>query len=385
MAPEGTCIDSTTTPWNNTPNIFANTYTPHTETMPITIPTIKPLASRTDAEKAAARDADKATHKMLRALAAKAHNKGCADCTSRSSGWGVLPHGVFVCIHCAQLHRHIGRHISQTKAFNTGTYLWYKDEVAAMRSMGNKRANALLASKAKGAPARPAEDASRDTKLAYVRNKYEKRRWFDPDAADPLAEQAQAAAKAPAAPATRRSSALKASKFNTKTGRRKRSLRSANKGPSDGWAAWGTTASSAYDSAHEAHQATASPLASPQATAGKKAVAEPEVDLLDFGVLAISTPVSAANAEAEKEQAEKQEGQQAEVQSGDYAKKQAFVLSVMRGTGPLVCGGSQNGKEKAEACRLFGPPTTATHSLGHVAPPQKVGGTGFFESFGLAS
>ena len=367
----------------------------------INIPTIKPLSSRTDAEKAAARENDRATHKTLRAMGRA--NQGCADCTSRSSGWGVLPHGVFVCIHCAQLHRHIGRHISQTKAFNTGTYLWYEDEVAAMKNMGNARANAVYASKAKGAPPRPDENAPRDEKLAYVRAKYEKRRWFDPNAADPLAPTADNAGDTVAQGGGQKP---KPKPKPAKAGRRRPArpvrarprslLGGANKASSnDGWAEWGTTASEAYDSAHEAAQAASPPRAK---AAKKKAKAddstpEEDVDLLDFNDLAISVPTTGA-AEGKQQRDDDAKDPQAkgapldgDAESpldGDYAKKQAFVLSVMRGTGPMVHGGVANSSAKRQACRLFGPPTAATRS--HVAPPpQKIGGTGFFESFGLAS
>ena len=97
----------------------------------------KQAEGKTDTMKAAAKEVDKQVHAELNALRARACNSECFDCTAKKPGWAVLPHGVFICIDCAQNHRNIGRHISQTKAINTGTYLWFPHELAVMRAVGN--------------------------------------------------------------------------------------------------------------------------------------------------------------------------------------------------------------------------------------------------------
>lgn len=148
------------------------------------LPSVKGLSQRTADEKARAQAKDKGTHEHLRGLLRLPENRECADCTARLTGWAALPHGIFLCINCAQIHRHIGRHISQVKAINTGTYLWYDDEVACMEIMGNKRANELYLA-APGAPQKPAAEAPAHIKEAYVRNKYEKQAWVRKAAAPP--------------------------------------------------------------------------------------------------------------------------------------------------------------------------------------------------------
>jgi len=120
-----------------------------------------------------ARAVDKASHAELNKLRALPCNAECFDCTAKKPGWAVLPWGCYVCIDCAQVHRNLGRHISQTKAINTGTYLWYPHELAVMREIGNARAAKALA----GGPAKPSRDAPRSEKDAYARDKYEARRW----------------------------------------------------------------------------------------------------------------------------------------------------------------------------------------------------------------
>ena len=164
---------------------------------------------KTADEKAAAAAADKKSHAELNAMRAK-HSE-CFDCSAKKPGWAVLPHGVFVCIDCAQVHRNMGRHISQTKAINTGTYIWHEPELAVMREVGNFVAARAYAK----APPKPAQGAAPEEKRAYAEKKYATKEWgpvYTP--ADPMAdwrlaakakreaEAAAAAAKA-AAPAPR--------------------------------------------------------------------------------------------------------------------------------------------------------------------------------------
>uniref|UniRef100_A0A7S4MI83 Arf-GAP domain-containing protein n=1 Tax=Prymnesium polylepis TaxID=72548 RepID=A0A7S4MI83_9EUKA len=155
-------------------------------------------AGKTAESTARAREVDKASHAELNRMRAQPCNSECFDCTALKPGWAVLPHGVFVCIDCAQVHRNIGRHISQTKAINTGTYLWYPHELQVMREIGNGRALRAL----RGAPSKPSRDASPAEKEAYARAKYEERRWgphYDAAGIAPGAEPTLNAAVAPAA------------------------------------------------------------------------------------------------------------------------------------------------------------------------------------------
>lgn len=125
-------------------------------------------AGKTQELTALAKANDRASHDELNKLRAIPCNSECFDCSAAKPGWAVLPHGVFVCIDCAQQHRNLGRHISQTKAINTGTYLWYPAEIAVMREVGN-----AIASQALGANlVKPARDDPVDVKLAYCRAKY---------------------------------------------------------------------------------------------------------------------------------------------------------------------------------------------------------------------
>jgi len=121
----------------------------------------------------AARAADKASHAELNRLRKQSENSQCFDCTAIKPGWAVLPHGVFICIDCAQVHRSLGRQVSQTKAINTGTYLWYPQELDVMRKLGNAVVGRAYAC----APEKPSQNAPPTEKLQYATTKYTTNKW----------------------------------------------------------------------------------------------------------------------------------------------------------------------------------------------------------------
>eukprot|EP00316_Scyphosphaera_apsteinii_P001373 CAMPEP_0119316498 /NCGR_PEP_ID=MMETSP1333-20130426/39799_1 /TAXON_ID=418940 /ORGANISM="Scyphosphaera apsteinii, Strain RCC1455" /LENGTH=301 /DNA_ID=CAMNT_0007322159 /DNA_START=185 /DNA_END=1090 /DNA_ORIENTATION=+ len=130
-------------------------------------------AGRTEAMTAAAKAMDKESHKKLNALRSLPENAECFDCSARKPGWAALPHGIFICIDCAQIHRNLGRHISQVKAVNTGTYLWFPHEIAVMEAVGNLRANLAYSD----APTKLDASTPASIKMDRARAKYEEHRW----------------------------------------------------------------------------------------------------------------------------------------------------------------------------------------------------------------
>jgi hypothetical protein len=135
--------------------------------------------SRNTASMDLARANDTKSHLRLKKLLKQPQNIHCADCTSQHAGWGVLPWGTFVCIDCAQIHRLIGKHVSQTKGINTNTYLWHEDEIAVMQHFGNAKANGqLLARHPSGSDFRVGKDASQAEKERFVRAKYDSTTWL---------------------------------------------------------------------------------------------------------------------------------------------------------------------------------------------------------------
>eukprot|EP00008_Paramoeba_atlantica_P009419 CAMPEP_0201489652 /NCGR_PEP_ID=MMETSP0151_2-20130828/23155_1 /ASSEMBLY_ACC=CAM_ASM_000257 /TAXON_ID=200890 /ORGANISM="Paramoeba atlantica, Strain 621/1 / CCAP 1560/9" /LENGTH=346 /DNA_ID=CAMNT_0047875311 /DNA_START=69 /DNA_END=1106 /DNA_ORIENTATION=+ len=140
------------------------------------LPVIKGFSQRTEGEKNTARlpSSKEKSSSILKSLLRLPDNSVCADCTEKFPSWASLPHGVFICIKCAQVHRHIGRHISQVKALHTD--LWFPDELEAMRSMGNLNANNYYC--AKYQLSKPTPENSFFEKEHFIRQKYERKRWI---------------------------------------------------------------------------------------------------------------------------------------------------------------------------------------------------------------
>jgi hypothetical protein len=145
--------------------------------MKLPLPKICGLDARTKEEKEAVKQNDKATSLELKALRRRKGNTKCADCSSTNPGWAALPHGICICIDCAQVHRGLGRHISQVKGISSGTYLWYPDEVQAVATMGNTRANALYLASCPQSE-RPNPKAGRDVIAQHIKDKYVGLQWI---------------------------------------------------------------------------------------------------------------------------------------------------------------------------------------------------------------
>ncbi|XP_060077583.1 stromal membrane-associated protein 1-like [Ylistrum balloti] len=75
-------------------------------------------------------------------------NKHCADCEATSQSkpfifkapkWASTTLGIFICVHCAGIHRKIGASISKIKSVNLDA--WTAKEVDVMREKGNITVN----------------------------------------------------------------------------------------------------------------------------------------------------------------------------------------------------------------------------------------------------
>ena len=138
---------------------------------------MKRLSERDEVEKVAAMDRDKELHAVLKLICKIPDNRHCADCGAPFAFWASMPHGVFLCVHCAQLHRRFS-HISSVKDAMSGTFTWYEDEVNVMKKNGNRVANAILLEKHPAGPAFRMDPAATDeVKLRFLQSKYELRLW----------------------------------------------------------------------------------------------------------------------------------------------------------------------------------------------------------------
>ena len=124
-------------------------------------------------------------------------NGACADCdAARTVRFCSVTLGVFLCNRCYAIHRNVGAHVTRTKCVGLDT--WHPDEIAKLRAVGNRRANAEF--EAHVGDARKPTAASPDSEAErWIRDKYERHKFYRAAAAP--AAPAPAPLIAPSAPA----------------------------------------------------------------------------------------------------------------------------------------------------------------------------------------
>jgi len=117
-------------------------------------------------------------------------NAICSDCPERQPRWASLikpppgaPHGTptmgaFACLECSGSHRRLGTHISFVRSINLDQ--WKESEVLAMENGGNRKVNAIF--EAHLTVAKPTNSASGQVRERFIRDKYERRKFYDPSA-----------------------------------------------------------------------------------------------------------------------------------------------------------------------------------------------------------
>jgi stromal membrane-associated protein len=132
--------------------------------------------------------------RRLKAAMARPENQVCSDCAGKQPRWaslivpppgsppGSLTIGAFCCLECSGSHRKLGVHISFVRSINLDT--WKEKEVEAMERGGNKIVNAIFEARLSefgmhsGKPSLRSDGRTRER---YVRDKYERRKFYDPN------------------------------------------------------------------------------------------------------------------------------------------------------------------------------------------------------------
>ncbi|KAH7929302.1 ArfGap-domain-containing protein [Leucogyrophana mollusca] len=118
-------------------------------------------------------------HRTLLELSMKPGNDICADCKSRTPRWASYSLGIFICVHCASVHRKLGTHISKVKSVTLDQ--WSKEQVEVMKQNGNVKSNLYYnPDEVRHPPPTNMVDSERDSELEkFIRGKYEFKRFVD--------------------------------------------------------------------------------------------------------------------------------------------------------------------------------------------------------------
>jgi len=107
-------------------------------------------------------------------------NGVCADCATQDPKWVSINIGVFLCIHCAGVHRHLGTHISQMRSAKMDEFS--PEELEFLKGMGNIKANSEYA-KFLLPEHKIHEQTDPEAREHFIRAKYEVLQFTDPELA----------------------------------------------------------------------------------------------------------------------------------------------------------------------------------------------------------
>ncbi|CAN0048034.1 unnamed protein product, partial [Ectocarpus fasciculatus] len=111
-------------------------------------------------------------------------NPECVDCGAREPDWSSINLGVMMCIECSGIHRSMGVHVSKVRSLTLDR--WTTPLVELLLEAGNHNANEVWEAHRDGNPAFSAmkakvhPEADRASREAFIRAKYEQRRFLDP-------------------------------------------------------------------------------------------------------------------------------------------------------------------------------------------------------------
>ncbi|XP_060091579.1 stromal membrane-associated protein 1 isoform X1 [Heteronotia binoei] len=157
---------------------------------------------------------------ILAKLLREEDNKYCADCEAKGPRWASWNTGVFICIRCAGIHRNLGVHISRVKSVNLDQ--WTPEQIQCMQEMGNTKARLLYEANLPENFRRPQTDQAVEF---FIRDKYEKKKYYDKNAVNissmSSSEAAQPLASSPSLQATSEKAKMEKEKEKKKEEKKK--------------------------------------------------------------------------------------------------------------------------------------------------------------------
>lgn len=100
----------------------------------------------------------------------------CGDCGSSEVTWASLNKGILLCTQCCSIHRSLGRHISQVKSLQKGT--WYGKQQNMLMTLHNNGVNSiwehsLLENGSKLLKKKPNPKDSLESKMEFIKSKHQ--------------------------------------------------------------------------------------------------------------------------------------------------------------------------------------------------------------------
>lgn len=113
----------------------------------------------------------------LQAIRNAKGNNLCVDCEAPNPTWASLNLGALICIECSGIHRNLGTHLSRVRSLDLDD--WPGELTQVLAAIGNHLANSIWESCTQGRT-KPAPNASREEREAWIRAKYEQRSFVAP-------------------------------------------------------------------------------------------------------------------------------------------------------------------------------------------------------------
>jgi len=119
----------------------------------------------------------------LRDLRVIEANRFCADCGAPDPEWGLMNLSVLICFECSGVHRSLGVHISKVRSLTLDE--WNPELFHLIEFFGNEKGNQIFEAQYDESVPKPTRNSERGVRDAFIRAKYEERKFVTPFTGSP--------------------------------------------------------------------------------------------------------------------------------------------------------------------------------------------------------